>query len=313
MSVTQKYQYLFIGLIICLVVASTIGVMLKRKLSAGSSSAFVDNLISRTNAWWVMIIALALVIAAGSISTIILFAIISFFGLREFVTLTPTKPGDHYALSLSFFILVPLQYFLIYDGWYSLFAILIPVYGFLFLPMMSVLSGDTESFLERVAKIQWGLMICVYCISYSVALLMLDIPEFENQSPLLLLYLLLVAQMSDVLQYTFGKLFGKTKVAPLVSPNKTLEGLVYGGATATIVGGAMWWITPFSPLQSAALAFVIVLMGFMGGLVMSAVKRSIGKKDWGTMIQGHGGILDRMDSICFSAPIFFHIVRYYYT
>lgn len=313
MSVTQKYQYLFMGLILCLMVASTVGVMLKRKLATGTSSAFVDNLIARTNAWWIMVIVLGLVTVAGSTSTIVLFAMISFFGLREFVTLTPTKPGDHYALSLSFFILVPLQYFLIYDGWYALFTILIPVYGFLLLPMVSVVSGDTESFLERAAKIQWGLMICVYCISYAVALLVLDVPGFENQSPLLLLYLLLVAQISDVLQYTFGKLFGKTKVAPAVSPNKTLEGLVYGGAVASFIGGAMWWITPFTPLQSTVLAFVIVMMGFMGGLVMSAVKRSLGSKDWGTMIQGHGGVLDRMDSICFSAPIFFHIVRYYYT
>lgn len=301
------------GLVLCLILASTIGVMLKRKLAIGGSPAFVDNLIARTNAWWIMVIVLGLVTVAGSTSTIILFAMISFFGLREFVTLTPTKPGDHYALSLSFFILVPLQYFLIYDGWYALFTILIPVYGFLLLPMVSVLSGDTESFLERAAKIQWGLMICVYCISYSVALLVLDIPGFENQSPLLLLYLLLVAQISDVLQYTFGKLLGKTKVAPAVSPNKTLEGLVYGGAAATFIGGAMWWMTPFTPFQSAVIAFVIVMMGFMGGLVMSAVKRSLGSKDWGTMIQGHGGVLDRMDSICFSAPIFFHIVRYYYT
>jgi phosphatidate cytidylyltransferase len=130
---------------------------------------------------------------------------------------------------------------------------------------------------------------------------------------LLLFYLMLIAQISDVFQYVFGTMIGKTKVAPLVSPNKTVEGLVGGGLCAMLVGAAMWWITPFTPLQSAGMAFAIVTMGFLGGLVMSAIKRSMGAKDWGTMIKGHGGMLDRPDSICFAAPIFFHLTRYFFT
>jgi phosphatidate cytidylyltransferase len=155
-------------------------------------------------------------------------------------------------------------------------------------------------------------MICIYCISHVPALLLLRIPGYEGQNALLLFYLLLVVQSSDVLQYVFGKLFGRTRIAPVVSPSKTVEGLVGGGAAAALVGAAMWWITPFTPLQAAAMAFVIVLMGFLGGLVLSAVKRSLGAKDWGSMIAGHGGMLDRMDSVAFAAPIFFHLTRYFF-
>ena len=83
--------------------------------------------------------------------------------------------------------------------------------------------------------------------------------------------------------------------------------------TYLITGALLWWITPFTPLQSAGMAAVIVIMGFLGGLVMSAIKRSLGAKDWGNMIEGHGGMLDRMDSVSFAAPIFFHLVRYFFT
>jgi Predicted CDP-diglyceride synthetase/phosphatidate cytidylyltransferase len=156
-------------------------------------------------------------------------------------------------------------------------------------------------------------MITIYCISHVPALLLLDIPGYKNQGPLLIFFLLTVVQLSDVFQYVFGKLFGKTKLAPAVSPSKTVEGLVGGGLTAIAVGTCMWWITPFTPLQAAIMSSVVVIMGFLGGLVLSAVKRSLGAKDWGTMINGHGGMMDRMDSVCFSAPIFFHLTRYFFT
>ena len=92
-----------------------------------------------------------------------------------------------------------------------------------------------------------------------------------------------------------------------------MEGFIGGIASATALGAALYWITPFSPLAAAGMALAITLMGFSGGLVMSAIKRDRGVKDWGHMIEGHGGMLDRLDSVCFSAPIFFHLVRYFYT
>jgi phosphatidate cytidylyltransferase len=156
-------------------------------------------------------------------------------------------------------------------------------------------------------------MICAFCLSHAPALLILDIPGFAGRNAQLLLYLVLVDQMSDVLQYVWGKLAGKNKIAPSVSPNKTWEGFLGGVATATLLGAALWWATPFTPLQAAGMSLVITLLGFAGGLVMSAIKRDAGVKDFGAVIEGHGGILDRIDSLCFAAPIFFHLVRYFFT
>lgn len=308
-----KFYILISGIIFLLIIASIIGRILRQRVRNDSSSAVVENLIARVRAWWMMVGIFAVAFLLGPNTTIVMFAFVSFFALREFLTLTPTKIGDHKALSAAFFMLIPSQYLLIGFNWYALFSIFIPIYGFLLLPSLSVLSQDTENFLERSAKIQWGVMISVYCISHVPALMLLQISGYEGQSALLLFYLVLVVQLSDVLQYVFGKLFGKIKIAPMVSPSKTVEGFIGGTLSSTIIGGAMWWITPFSPLQAAGLAFVIVVMGFLGGLVMSAVKRSLGAKDWGTMINGHGGMMDRMDSVSFAAPIFFHLTRYFYT
>lgn len=315
---TLKFYWLIGGIAALLAVASGIGWVLQSRLAkqanpSEKSRKTIANLVVRVNAWWVMVIVLAIAFLAGKLGTVILFAAISYFALREFITLTPTRAGDHRTLSLAFFLLIPLHYYLIYIDWYTLFSILIPVYAFLLMPSISVLAQDTEFFLERAAKIQWGVMITIYCISHAPALLLLPITHFEGQNTLLLLYFLLIVQLSDVLQYVFGNLFGKTKVAPIVSPNKTLEGLIGGGLSAILVGAALWWITPFTPWQSAGMAAIIVVMGFLGGLVMSAIKRSLGAKDWGNMIEGHGGMLDRMDSVSFAAPIFFHLVRYYFT
>jgi phosphatidate cytidylyltransferase len=190
-------------------------------------------------------------------------------------------------------------------------TIAIPVYAFLSLPVLSMLKGVTADYLQRVAKIQWGLMLAVFCISHAPALLMLDLGGVPPVQ--LLFFLVTVVQMSDVLQYVAGKLFGRHKMAPNVSPSKTWEGLIVGGLAATGVGSALWWITPFSPLEAAGMAFAIVVAGALGGLVLSAVKRSLGAKDWGAMIQGHGGALDRMDSVTFAAPLFFHLTNYFFS
>jgi len=313
MSLETKFLWFFAAIAALLAVASLIGGVLARRAKSESSIATIENLNQRVNAWWGMVIIFFVSWLLGPNATVVLFGFISLFALREFITLTPTARGDHNALFSAFFILIPLQYLLIGTHWYSMFTLLVPVYAFLLLPAIAVLSQNTEGFLERTAKIQWGVMICIYCISHAPALLLLDLQGFHGQNALLLFYLVFVVQMSDVLQYVFGKLFGKRKVAPLVSPSKTVEGLVGGGLSATLIGGCMFWMTPFSFWQSLLMSLVIVVMGFLGGLVMSAIKRSLSAKDWGTMIKGHGGMLDRMDSICFAAPIFFHLTRYFFS
>ncbi|HJY78813.1 MAG TPA: phosphatidate cytidylyltransferase [Burkholderiales bacterium] len=313
MTPREKFYWLIGGIVVLLAVGSLAGHLLARRATTDSARAVVDNLVSRVRAWWVMVAIFAFAYLTGKIATVVLFALVSFFALREFLSLTPTRSGDHRALSVAFFVLIPVQYYLIAIEWYALFTIFIPVYAFLLLPSLSVLAGDTEAFLERSAKIQWGVMIAVYCISHVPALLLLELPGYAAQNALLLFYLLLVVQLSDVMQYVFGKLFGRTKVAPVVSPSKTVEGLLGGAASATAIGAALWWITPFTWLQAAGMAFIVVVMGFLGGLVLSAVKRSLGAKDWGTMIRGHGGMMDRMDSVSFAAPVFFHLTRYFFS
>jgi phosphatidate cytidylyltransferase len=313
MSPHQKFYLLIGGVAALLSLASLIGFILGRRVSGDSGRAVVENLNSRIRAWWIMIAVFVVAFLLGKNATLVLFASTSFFALREFITLTPTRRGDHLPLSLSFFVLIPVQYLLIGYNWYGVFAIFIPVYAFLLLPSFAALAGDTEQFLERSAKIQWAVMVTIYCVSHAPALLLLDIPGYQGQDALLIFYLVLVVQLSDVLQYVCGKLFGKTKIAPVVSPSKTVEGFVGGGLGAILVGGVMWWITPFKPWQALALSFIIVLMGFLGGLALSAVKRSLGAKDWGSMIEGHGGMLDRIDSIAFAAPVFFHLTRYFFS
>jgi phosphatidate cytidylyltransferase len=313
MTPHQKAIWVFGGVLGVLIVASLIGYWLARRTTSEKGRATVENLNARVNAWWVMIAVLAVAFALGKNATLVLFAFASFFALREFITLTPTRQSDYLPLLLAFFVLLPVQYLLIGYGQYGTFAIFIPVYGFLLLPAVATFAADTHEFLERIAKIQWGAMITVYCISHAPALLLLKIPGYENSNALLLFYLLLIVQLSDVLQYVFGKLFGKTKLAPVVSPSKTVEGLIGGGVSTTLIGGALAWITPFTVPQALAISFVIVAMGVLGGLTLSAMKRGLGAKDWGVMIEGHGGMLDRLDSVSFAAPVFFHITRFFFT
>jgi phosphatidate cytidylyltransferase len=313
MNTQQQFYWLMGGIGGLLVVASLIGGILHMRAAPRGGSATIDNLNARIRAWWVMVAVLAASFLLGKTATIVLFAIASVFALREFVTLTPTRPGDHMPLVACFYIMIPVQYWLIHDAWYGLFAIFLPVYGFLSLPVLMAMSGDTEGFLERVTKIQWGVLVTVYCISYAPALLLLDLHGDPGRNQLLMIWLLLVVQISDVLQYVFGKLFGRHAIAPRVSPSKTVEGFVGGGLSAIGIGAALWSLTPFTPLQAAGMSAVIVIAGFFGGLSLSAAKRSLGAKDWGSMIEGHGGMLDRFDSVSFAAPVFFHLCRYYYT
>jgi phosphatidate cytidylyltransferase len=303
---------LIAGIIGLLLASSALGIYLERRVQTESGRLVVANLNARVRSWWVMAGLIAVAILSGVVGAAILFGLTSFVALRELITLTPTSRADHRTLFWVFFVFVPFQYYLVATQWYGLFAIFIPVYAFLFVPVRSVLAGDTNNFLARTAKIQWGLMVAVYCISHAPALLMLQIPGYAGENMKLLLYLLVVVQLSDVLQYTFGKTLGRRRIAPQVSPNKTWEGTVGGIAAATLVGVLLWWVTPFGPLAAAGIALLINLAGFAGGLCMSAIKRDRGVKDFGTLIEGHGGVMDRIDSLCFAAPVFFHLVRYFY-
>jgi phosphatidate cytidylyltransferase len=313
MTSGEQTAALFIGVAAALVVATIVGYVLHRRSGREVAHPAIDNLNSRIKAWWLMVALLGIAFAFRKAGVIVLFGLASLAAFREFITLTPTRRGDHVALAVAFFVVLPLQYYLIWIDWYGLYSVFIPVYVFLLLAAIAALRQDTKNFMSRVAETQWGLMISVFALSHVPALLNLRIPEYQGRNLLLIAFLVLVVQSSDVLQYVWGKLLGRHKIAPQLSPSKTVEGFVGGVASASVLGALLWWITPFSPWQAGVIALLINLMGFFGGLVMSAIKRDRGVKDWGWMIEGHGGVLDRLDSVAFAAPVFFHLTRYWWT
>ena len=300
------------GVFALLAVATVAGSILRARCAGTPAAPTIANVNARIRAWWVMAALFVAATAIGRAGSIVLFSITSFLALREFVTLAPTRAGDHRALFSAFFVVTPLQYALIWIGSYGLFTVLIPIYAAMFVAIRTALTGDTERFLERTATNQWGLMICVYFVSYVPALTLLRIPGYEGQNAKLMFFLVLIVELSDVLQYVWGKTMGRRAIAPAVSPNKTWEGFAGGIACATLIGTAVWWATPFSPAAAAVISLATTLMGFCGGLIMSAIKRGGGVKDYGTLIGGHGGVLDRIDSLCFAAPVFFHLTRFFY-
>jgi phosphatidate cytidylyltransferase len=308
----REFASVVAGIVVVLTAATAIGQTLRARVETAARTAAIANLNTRILSWWVMCAVVVGSLLVGPIGAIVLFAVLSVGALREFFALAPMRRDDHRVLLLVFFVSIPLQYGLVAVRWYGLFAILIPVYGVLCVSAAAALAGDTVRFLERIARMQWGLMACVYSLSHAPALLMLDIPGYGGQNAKLLLYLVLVVEASDVLQYIWGKLCGRHAIAPTVSPGKTVEGFAGGIATATLLGCALSPITPFTLWQSALLSLTVTVLGFAGGLVMSAIKRDRGVKDFGTAIAGHGGILDRIDSLCFAAPVFFHLTRYFF-
>lgn len=308
----RETTLLIVGLVTVLSTASIVAGILTYR-SEKPISAGLTNLNQRIKAWWIMVALIAIAFFFGKDGMTVLFALISFAALREFVTLTHTRRSDHWVLIGMFAIIIPVQYWLVWTEWYGLFTIFIPVYCFLLMPAITALHGDTERFLERIAAQQWAVMLSVYCVSHVPALMTLNVPGYEGRHLLLIAFLIITVQGSDVLQYIFGKLFGKHRFSPTVSPSKTWEGLIGGLVTASMLGALLSFLTPFSPLQAAGVAFIACLMGFLGGLVASAIKRDQGVKDWGHLIEGHGGMMDRADSLVFAAPVFFHIVRYFWT
>ena len=310
MNFDHELTWLILGVVAVLIVASLLTHLMIKRARTDGAKATLENVAARTRAWWWMVVIFTAAILLGKTTTTLLFGLLSFMALREFITLTPTRPGDHRTLFWVFFVITPLHYWYLLDGWYGMFSIFIPVYAFLFVPIRSALAGQCDHFLERTAKIQWGLLICVYSVSHAPALLSLDIKNYAGENAKLLFWFVVVVEISDVLQYVWGKTCGKRKIAPTVSPNKTWEGLIGGGLSTVIIGAALYWVTPFSPLQAAGMTALIVMMGFLGGLVMSAIKRDRGVKDWGHAIAGHGGVMDRLDSLSFAVPIFYHVTRY---
>ena len=273
-------------------------------------NAQLHELKARTKSWWVMAsIFIGATILNTNISYIAI-AFLSFVAFRELYSLLGFRQSDRRAIFWAF-ISIPIQYYLAYIGWYGAYIIFIPVVMFLLLPLRLVLKGDTVGITKSMAVLQWTLMLTVFGISHMAYLLSLpDIEGFDVGGRGLLLFLVFLTEINDVMQFTWGKLLGKHKVIPKVSPNKTWEGLIGGLICTTGIGYLLAFLTPLSDLQVLVVSFLVALAGFIGDVVMSSIKRDIGVKDTGSAIPGHGGVLDRIDSLAYTAPTFFHLVYY---
>ena len=270
-----------------------------------------DELYLRIRSWWVMIGLTFVLLFIGQVVAIIGVAFLSFLALKEFFSIVPMRIADRRAIFWAY-LSIPLQYWWVVEQWYGMFLVFIPVYVFLFLPLRLVLIGVTDGFIKSAAVIYWGLMLTVFSLSHVAYLMVLPAPDIEwgFQGPVLLL--LLLTGCNDVFQYVFGKLFGKRRVVPQVSPGKTWAGLLGGVVGCSILAFLLGpLLSPFSGLQAVLLGGLLAVVGFIGDVVISALKRDLQLKDSGTLIPGHGGLLDRLDSLTFTAPVFFHLLFYF--
>ena len=251
----------------------------------------------------------------GETVATVLFAIVAFFALREFITLSPTRRGDHRSLVLAFFVVLPLQFWIVGSKHFDLFTVFIPVYVFLAIPVVSALANDPQRFLERNAKLQWGIMVCVYGMSHVPALLLLDFPGYRDKGAFLVFFLVFVVQTCMVVQHLLGRRFPHKPVAPQVSQSFQWVSWLSGVAAGGLAGVLLTFITPFKPGQALGMALLACVAGSLGHLVMKALKRDRGITSWGMQgmsVTGAGGLLDRVDALCFAAPVFFHSVRWYF-
>lgn len=299
------------GIAALLLGASLLGHLLKITLARAQPHPLIDNLNSRINAWWIIALLVGLSLLAGQGAVTLLFGLASAAALREFVAGEGDAKPPRALLLGSFLLVLPLQYALVWTGSFAPYGSLLPLCLLLLLPLRVLASGGWRTFVQRTQRLQVGLLVCVCGISYLPALLTLPVSGRDGaQAAYLLVFLLLVVQLGDVLQYLWGKLAGRHPIAPRLSPAKTVEGTLGGLLSACALGAWLAPITPFTTGEATAISLLLALLGFLGGLAMSAAKRRRGIKDWGTLLPGHGGMLDRLDSLCFSAPAFYYLLRF---
>jgi phosphatidate cytidylyltransferase len=338
---TQQVAALFVivfGLLTVISIA-TLLVGFRERRNAAHGEAWLrefNDFRALLNTTWFMVVVFWIGWALGPSVATVLFAIISFFALREFITLSPTRRGDHRSLILAFFVVLPIQFVLVGTARFDLFTVFIPVYVFIAIPVVSALANDPSHFLERNAKLQWGITVCVYGMSHVPALLLLSFPGYEGKSAFLVFFLVFVVQTCMVVQHLIARQFaplaadapqptglrgrlqrllGRAPFAPNVSRSFNWASWGVGMAIASVVGALMSFITPFKFGQALAMALIACVAGSMGHLVMKALKRDRGIPNWGPKgvgVTGANGLLDRVDALCFAAPIFFHSVRWYF-
>ena len=305
-QIPEHSVYAMIAIIGVLITATIIQFIISYK----NPDKDYTELRQRTLSWWWIIALLFLFLGMGSSATIVFFAFISFLALKEFLSIVSTRQADRNVVFWAY-IAIPLQYYWVAEAWYGMFIIFIPVYLFLFIPMRMVLKGETDGFIKAAGTLHWAVMLTVFSVSHIAYLMVLPGGNLLAGGVGLVIYLLFLTQFNDVSQYIWGKLLGRYKIIPKVSPNKTWEGFLGGLLTITMTAGLLApYLTPLTQLQGFAAGFIISAGGFFGDVVISSVKRDLKIKDCGNLIPGHGGILDRMDSLIYTAPLFFHFVYY---
>lgn len=272
--------------------------------------ANLGELKVRTKSWWIMsAIFIGAIFISYKISYICL-GFLSFVAFRELYSVLGFRDSDRRAIFWGL-IAIPIQYYLAYIAWYGAFIIFIPVVMFLLIPVRMVLKGETKGITKSMAQMQWILLLSVFGISHLAYLLSLpDLEGFNAGGRGLLMFLIFLTEINDVMQFVWGKLFGKHKIVPKVSPNKTWEGFIGGVASTILIGYFLRFLTPLSVPNVLIASAMIALAGFAGDIVISAIKRDKGLKDIGDAIPGHGGVFDRIDSLSYTAPVFFHLVYY---
>ena len=319
LSSTQQVGALFVIVFGILVVVSVTAFLLTFREQADAHDeawhAELKNFRKLLRTSWFMVVVFWMAWAAGDTVATVLFAVIAFFALREFITLSPTRRGDHRSLVLAFFVVLPIQFWLVATEHFDLFTVFIPVYVFLAIPVVSALAGDTQRFLERNAKLQWGIVVCVYGMSHVPALLLLDFRNYAGKGAFLVFFLVFVVQTCMLVQHLVTRRLKRPPSAPQVSKSFNWYSWMLGMSVGSMAGGLLSFITPFKPGQALAMAFVACAAGSMGHLVMKALKRDRGVTAWGQRgisVTGANGLLDRVDALCFAAPIFFHSARWYF-
>lgn len=298
----------FIGIVVVLVVATLVTAILKRR----KPSDALHEVDLRIRSWWVMFIIFAIAIVLHSTISLIFMALLCFLALKEYFSLIPFNRAHRLVLFWAY-LAIPIQFLFIYFEQYGMFIIFIPVYMFLLIPIQAIFVGDTKNFLQSIASVQWGMMLMVFGLSHLAFLLVLPGKENGLIGAGLVLYLVVLTQANDVAQFLWGKMLGKKKIVPKVSPNKTWAGFVGGLLTTTVLAVILApLLTPFSILASIISGLYIALMGFIGDVNISALKRDLAIKDTSSIIPGHGGILDRVDSLTYTAPLFLHFTRFFY-
>ena len=314
---SQQVGLLFIVVFGLLLTVSAYAFIVSMKDNAedeGNRQKLQDfNGLLRTS--WLMSTVFWLGWAAGETVATVLFGLVAFFALREFITLSPTRQGDHHSLVIAFFIVLPVQFALVITRHFDLVTVFIPVYVFLAVPVVGALAGDTRHFLERNAKLQWGIMVCIYGISHVPALLLLKFPNYQGKNAFLVFFLVFVVQTCMIVQHLVSKRLNKAPSAPDISKSFNWTSWSIAVLAASLVGGLMAGLTPFKPAQAVGMAMIACVAGSLGHLVMKALKRDRGITNWGKegkSVTGASGLLDRVDALCFAAPVFFHSVRWYF-